>query len=74
MSNAVKALEPKLLWSHFADIAAIPRPSEHEEAVIAHVKAWAADRGFEVLPHPDTFQLLQVHLYLSPRRTRALDV
>ncbi len=49
MSNAVKALEPKLLWSHFADIAAIPRPSEHEEAVIKHVKAWAKERGFEVL-------------------------
>ena len=34
MSEAVRKLEPKIVWSHFADLNAIPRPSKKEERVI----------------------------------------
>jgi dipeptidase D len=49
MSNPLESLEPKLLWQHFDTIRQIPRPSKHEEKIIAGVKSWAAERGFEVL-------------------------
>jgi len=34
MSEAVRKLEPKIVWSHFADLNAIPRPSKKEERII----------------------------------------
>lgn len=34
MSEAVRNLEPKSLWNHFADLNAVPRPSKKEERVI----------------------------------------
>ena len=49
MSSPLESLEPKLLWQHFDTIRQIPRPSKHEEKIIAGVKSWAADRGFEVV-------------------------
>ncbi len=48
MSQPLDSLEPKLLWSHFDAIRAIPRPSKHEERIAAHVRAWAQGRGLEV--------------------------
>ncbi|HOC44550.1 MAG TPA: aminoacyl-histidine dipeptidase [Thermoanaerobaculales bacterium] len=48
MSSPLESLEPKLLWTHFDAIRAIPRPSKHEERIAAHVEAWARGRGFEV--------------------------
>ncbi len=32
---SVKKLEPQALWSHFADLNAVPRPSKKEERVVA---------------------------------------
>ena len=49
MSSPLESLEPKLLWQHFDTIRSTPRPSKHEEKIVEAVKAWAADRGFEVL-------------------------
>jgi dipeptidase D len=49
MSSPLDSLEPRLLWSHFDAIRSIPRPSKHEERIAAHVDAWAAGHGFEVL-------------------------
>jgi dipeptidase D len=49
MSSPLEALEPKLLWQHFDTIRRTPRPSKHEEKIVAAVKSWAADRSFEVL-------------------------
>jgi len=49
MSSPLESLEPRLLWSHFDAIRSIPRPSKHEERIAAHVDAWAAEHGFEVL-------------------------
>ena len=34
MSNALRNLEPKIVWNHFADLNAVPRPSKKEERVI----------------------------------------
>lgn len=34
MSNEVRALEPNVVWNHFADLNAVPRPSKKEERVI----------------------------------------
>lgn len=39
----IKELEPKALWSRFADICAIPHPSEHEGAILAYLKKFAED-------------------------------
>jgi len=49
MSSPLESLEPSLLWKHFDTIRNTPRPSKHEEKIIAVVKSWASDRGFEVL-------------------------
>mgnify|MGYP001813476505 CR=1 FL=1 len=49
MSSPLESLEPKLLWQNFDLIRQIPRPSKHEEKIIAGVKKWAADRNFDVV-------------------------
>lgn len=38
MSIEIKSLEPKALWSHFADLNAVPRPSKKEEQVIRFIQ------------------------------------
>ena len=43
----IKELEPKALWSRFAEICAIPHPSKHEEAILAYLKKFADDRGLQ---------------------------
>ncbi|MCA9265927.1 MAG: M20/M25/M40 family metallo-hydrolase, partial [Planctomycetales bacterium] len=40
MSSDVRALEPQLLWNHFADLNEVPRPSKQEQRVIAFAKAF----------------------------------
>ena len=47
MTDVLAGIEPKALWGHFDDIRKIPRASRKEEAVRAHIRRWAADRGFE---------------------------
>ena len=39
-------LEPRAVWSYFAGLAAVPRPSKKEERVRAHVRALAEELGF----------------------------
>ncbi len=34
MSTAIRNIEPKIVWNHFADLNAVPRPSKKEERVI----------------------------------------
>jgi len=38
MSDALNGLQPSLLWKHFGAIAAIPRPSKHEAAVVRYIQ------------------------------------
>ena len=40
MNEQIRALEPRVLWNHFADLNAVPRPSKKEERVIAFIKAF----------------------------------
>jgi dipeptidase D len=47
MPNAVAELSPTSLWSRFADLTTVPRPSKREEKVRAWVQAWAREHGFE---------------------------
>lgn len=41
----MKNLAPSSVWSHFATLCAIPRPSYHEAALRDHLVAWAHARG-----------------------------
>jgi dipeptidase D len=47
MSAEVRALEPKVLWNHFEDLNAVPRPSKNEERVTAFMKAFGESLGLE---------------------------
>jgi dipeptidase D len=47
-TEALAGLEPRAFWGHFEALTKIPRPSRHEEPVIEHVRAWAAQHGLEV--------------------------
>ncbi len=40
MNEEIRKLEPTVLWNHFADLNAVPRPSKKEERVIAFAKAF----------------------------------
>ena len=45
MTTALAALEPTLVWSHFATLCVIPRPSLREARLRDHLIAWARPRG-----------------------------
>ena len=47
MNESIRALEPKALWNHFADLNAVPRPSKKEERVIAFIKKFGEDLGLQ---------------------------
>lgn len=47
MSLAVKNLEPKALWGHFADLNAVPRPSKKEERIIQFMVDFGENLGLE---------------------------
>lgn len=49
MSRSLEKLEPRAVWSHFDGIRRVPRPSKHEEKIVAHVRGWAAEHGFAVV-------------------------
>ncbi len=49
MSDLIKNLEPKVLWSHFADLNAVPRPSKKEERVIAFIKTFGESLGLPTI-------------------------
>ena len=48
MQDGLEQLEPRSLWGHFAGIAAIPRPSKHEERIVEWVRSLADERGWDV--------------------------
>jgi dipeptidase D len=63
MSNDVRALEPKAVWSKFADLNSVPRPSKNEERVIQfmlnfgkslHLETFSDDVGNVVIRKPAT--------------------
>lgn len=44
---AVQGLEPACVWSHFATLSSIPRPSGQEEAVLSYIKHFANAHNLE---------------------------
>jgi dipeptidase D len=48
MSQAIRNLEPRELWNHFADLNAVPRPSKKEERVIEFIKNFGKKLGLPV--------------------------
>ena len=51
MSDQVRQLAPTVLWNHFADLNAVPRPSKKEGRVIAFIKAFG--EGLNLRTHVD---------------------
>jgi len=50
MTNTeIRQLEPQAVWQKFADLNAVPRPSKHEERVIAFMKAFGEGLNLETL-------------------------
>ena len=47
MHNPISELEPRVMWQHFADLNAVPRPSKKEERVIAFMKDFGERLGLE---------------------------
>ena len=44
---SIRTLEPKLLWNHFADFNAIPRPSKKEERICQFMIDFGKNIGLE---------------------------
>lgn len=47
MNEQIRELAPAILWNHFADLNAIPRPSKKEQKVIAFMKAFGENLNLE---------------------------
>lgn len=41
----IEQLEPKAIWQRFADITRVPRPSKHEEQMVAFIENFAKQHG-----------------------------
>lgn len=46
---SVRNQEPKVLWNHFADLNAVPRPSKKEERVIEFMMNFGKELGLETI-------------------------
>jgi len=68
-TTVLGGLEPSAFWAHFDALTRIPRPSRHEEPVIEHVRAWAAEHGFEL--HQDAGRNLVIRVPATPGREGA---
>ena len=47
MSKVLEDLQPQLLWKHFSDLCAIPRPSKKEDRAAEFVKEFAIAQGLD---------------------------
>jgi dipeptidase D len=82
-------LSPKPLWSIFADLCSIPRPSKHEEKVVQYVVDFATKHGLEyykdkvgnvIIRKPATAGregakpvILQAHVDMVPQKNTATE-
>jgi dipeptidase D len=66
MSAAIEGLKPELVWKYFAEIARIPRPSKHEEAMTKYVVETARKLGLQA--KTDKFGNVVVKKPASPGR------
>jgi dipeptidase D len=51
-NEAVRNLEPKVLWNHFADINAIPRASKKEERIVSFMVDFGKSLGLKTIVDP----------------------
>ena len=49
MNTPVREIEPRILWNHFADLNAVPRPSKKEERIVTFIVAFGKKLGLETL-------------------------
>ena len=47
MNKNIRNLEPKIVWNHFADLNAVPRPSKKEERVIKFIVDFGQNLNLE---------------------------
>ncbi len=52
MNEAIRQLEPRSLWNHFADINAIPRGSKKEDKIIEYMAEFGRKLGLETIIDP----------------------
>ncbi len=45
--SVVNGLSPELVWRYFEEITKVPRPSKHEEKILAYLIKFAEDNGLE---------------------------
>jgi dipeptidase D len=72
MSDVLNDLSPRSVWGHFAALAAIPRPSGHEERAVAFVTAVGQSIGVE--PTRDARGNLVLRVPATPGREGAKPV
>ena len=48
MTSVVDGLKPEIIWKHFETLTKIPRPSKHEEKILAYLKKFATERKLEM--------------------------
>jgi len=53
MNQAVANLSPSSVWTNFERLNEVPRPSKHEERVIAFMQAFGHRLGLETLTNAD---------------------
>jgi dipeptidase D len=63
---------PQRFWEHFEALTRIPRPSLGEEPAIEHVRAWAAEHGYEA--EQDTGRNVVIRVPATPGREGAATV
>jgi dipeptidase D len=68
-TSVLTGLEPRAFWEHFETLTRIPRPSRQEEPVIAYVRSWAEEHGFEL--QQDAGRNLVVRVPATPGREGA---
>jgi dipeptidase D len=71
-TSVLVGLEPRAFWEQFETLTRIARPSRHEEPVIEHVRAWAAEHGFEL--QQDAGRNLVIRVPATPGREGAPTV
>jgi len=89
MNEAIRKLEPTMMWNNFADLNAVPRPSKKEERVIQFIKSFGEtlnlptyvdEVGNVIIKKPATIGMedrvtvvLQSHLDMVHQKNAATD-
>jgi dipeptidase D len=72
MESVVQDLEPKAVWEHFVQIAAVPRPSKKEQKIVDHVSRIAREHHLDFVRDPTGNVLVKKPA--SPGKERASGV